>query len=153
MNHDQINWIIKDIQGLIPREKRRRADERGLKDRKPEKDDLGFESDKEYDFVTLDPEEDEDSSDGEELPNQHIKVKRNLDMQQYYDPKIVKETNNQLDKKIKFDKMLHAIDEKKQGERFDDSKYPKFDFEENKYELFATIDQNEEGRFVAYVLK
>ena len=47
MNHDQINWIIKDIQGLIPREKRRRAEERGLKDRKPEKDDLGFESDQE----------------------------------------------------------------------------------------------------------
>lgn len=76
-----------------------------------------------------------------------------MDLQKYYDPIIVEKTNAEIDKKMKFEKMLHALDEKKKDLEFDTSKFPKYNFTENKYELFATIDQTSDGRFVAYVLK
>lgn len=54
---------------------------------------------------------------------------------------------------IKFDKILHSMDENKKSKPFDDSIYPNIDWNENKYELFAIINETCPGHYVSYVLK
>tara|TARA_B110000285_G_C14803031_1_gene458410 strand:- start:358 stop:573 length:216 start_codon:yes stop_codon:yes gene_type:complete len=70
---------------------------RGLRDYKEEdKDDNGIDSDEENDFIALEPEEDEDSSDEDEAPNQHIKIRGSLNMTKYYDSEVAEKTNEEV---------------------------------------------------------
>lgn len=45
------------------------------------------------------------------------------------------------------------MDENKKSQPFDEKIYPKLDWNENKYELFAIIYEADPGHYVSYVLK
>jgi hypothetical protein len=69
------------------------------------------------------------------------------------EPIVCNRTNLEIDEKIKFDRMLHSMDENKKSQPFDEKIYPKLDWYENKYELFAIIYEADPGHYVSYVLK
>lgn len=105
---------------------------RGLRDYKEEdKDDNGIDSDEENDFIALEPEEDEDSSDEDEAPNQHIKIRGSLNMTKYYDSEVAEKTNEEVQKKANFEKMMLAMDEKNKNKEVDMSQFPTYDFKAN----------------------
>lgn len=74
-------------------------------------------------------------------------------MTKYYDTEVAEKTNEEVQKKANFEKMMLAMDEENKNKEVDMSQFPTYDFKANEYELFASIDQLESGRFVAYVLK
>lgn len=153
MNDNAIEWLVDEITGKIPlKNKRKLADARGLRDRQVKAEEEGEEStDSAVGKYTVDEAAMDDSEDA--AGNEPLEVIFSLDLQKYLEPKVVAGTNKQVDELIKFDRMLHGLDEEKKKTPFDEGAYPKLDWNQNQYELFAVIYEPTPGHYVSYVLK